>query len=192
MLANAKLPVTFWVEAVNTACYVQNRVLVTKLLNKTPYELFNGRAPAIWFLRPFGCHVMILNNLDHLGKFDAKGDEGTKEDVKQAEKGSPLRFIAFPNWFHEAQMITTNDAAKKRGEILIDLPQKEQEESSKLPSIATVETAVPTVSTHVPTDSENIFTIDPSEPPSTPTVESIVPTVSTPVPTVIKFRGGLR
>nr|GFB94208.1 putative ribonuclease H-like domain-containing protein [Tanacetum cinerariifolium] len=28
MLADAKLPVTFWAEAVNTACYVQNRVLV--------------------------------------------------------------------------------------------------------------------------------------------------------------------
>nr|GFA03269.1 uncharacterized mitochondrial protein AtMg00810-like [Tanacetum cinerariifolium] len=43
--------------------------------NKTPYELFNSRAPAIGFLRPFGCHAMILNTLDHLGKFDAKGDE---------------------------------------------------------------------------------------------------------------------
>nr|GEX76724.1 copia protein [Tanacetum cinerariifolium] len=28
------------------------------------------------FLRPFGCHVMILNTLDHLRKFDAKGDKG--------------------------------------------------------------------------------------------------------------------
>nr|GEZ39720.1 putative ribonuclease H-like domain-containing protein [Tanacetum cinerariifolium] len=28
MLADAKLPVTFWAEAINTACYVQNRVLV--------------------------------------------------------------------------------------------------------------------------------------------------------------------
>ncbi|GJY19822.1 retrovirus-related pol polyprotein from transposon TNT 1-94 [Tanacetum coccineum] len=64
-----KLLCTFWAEAVNTACYVQNRVLVTKPLNKTPYELFNGRAPTIGFLRPFGCHVMILNTLDHLGKF---------------------------------------------------------------------------------------------------------------------------
>ncbi|GJS17746.1 putative ribonuclease H-like domain-containing protein [Tanacetum coccineum] len=76
MLADAKLPVTFWAEAVNTACYVQNRVLVNKSQHKTPYELFNGRSPAIGFLRPFGCHVMILNTLDHLGKFDAKGDEG--------------------------------------------------------------------------------------------------------------------
>nr|GEV01301.1 hypothetical protein [Tanacetum cinerariifolium] len=50
-------------------------VLLTKPY-KTPYELFNERSPAIGFLRPFGCHVMILNTLDHLGKFDAKGDEG--------------------------------------------------------------------------------------------------------------------
>nr|GEZ82452.1 retrovirus-related Pol polyprotein from transposon TNT 1-94 [Tanacetum cinerariifolium] len=76
MLADAKLPVTFWAKAVNTACYVQNWVLVNKSLNKTPYELFNSRTPAIGFLKPFGCHVMILNTLDHLGKFDAKGDEG--------------------------------------------------------------------------------------------------------------------
>nr|GEU61130.1 hypothetical protein [Tanacetum cinerariifolium] len=46
MLADAKLPVTFWAEAVNTACYVQNRVLVNKSQNKTPYELFNGTKDA--------------------------------------------------------------------------------------------------------------------------------------------------
>nr|GEV87673.1 hypothetical protein [Tanacetum cinerariifolium] len=63
-------------EAVNTACYAQNRVLVNKSQNKTPYELFNSKIPAIGFLRPFGCYVMILNTLDHLGKFDAKGDGG--------------------------------------------------------------------------------------------------------------------
>nr|GEU93402.1 retrovirus-related Pol polyprotein from transposon TNT 1-94 [Tanacetum cinerariifolium] len=51
------------------------RVLVNKSHNKTPYELFNGRSPAIGFLRPFGCHVMILNTLDNLGKFVEKGDE---------------------------------------------------------------------------------------------------------------------
>nr|GEX90633.1 ribonuclease H-like domain-containing protein [Tanacetum cinerariifolium] len=76
MLADAKLPVTIWAEAVNTACYVQNRVLVNKSHNKTPYELFNGRSPAIGFIKPFGCHVMILNTLDNLGKFKEKGDEG--------------------------------------------------------------------------------------------------------------------
>ncbi|GKB38990.1 putative ribonuclease H-like domain-containing protein [Tanacetum coccineum] len=51
MLADSKLPTTFWAEAVNTACYVQNRALVVKPHNKTPYELFRG-------------------------KFDGKSDEG--------------------------------------------------------------------------------------------------------------------
>nr|GEV74338.1 hypothetical protein [Tanacetum cinerariifolium] len=61
---------------VNTACYVQNRVLVTKPHNKTPYELLLGRSPSIGFMRPFGCPVTILNTLDPLGKFDRKADEG--------------------------------------------------------------------------------------------------------------------
>ncbi|GJX56363.1 putative ribonuclease H-like domain-containing protein [Tanacetum coccineum] len=51
MLADLKLTKTFWVEAVNTACYVQNRVLVIKPHSKTPYELF-------------------------LAEFDGKADEG--------------------------------------------------------------------------------------------------------------------
>ncbi|GJU69036.1 putative ribonuclease H-like domain-containing protein [Tanacetum coccineum] len=76
MLADSKLPTTFWAKAVSTACYVQNRVLVVKPHNKTPYELFRGLKPALSFMRPFGCHVTILNTLDNLGKFDGKSDEG--------------------------------------------------------------------------------------------------------------------
>nr|GEX53019.1 retrovirus-related Pol polyprotein from transposon TNT 1-94 [Tanacetum cinerariifolium] len=63
-------------EVVNTTCYVQNRVLVTKPHNKTPYELLIGRLPNLEFMKPFGCPVTILNTLDHLGKFDGKADEG--------------------------------------------------------------------------------------------------------------------
>nr|GEW85202.1 retrovirus-related Pol polyprotein from transposon TNT 1-94 [Tanacetum cinerariifolium] len=63
-------------EAVNTACYVLNMVLVTKPQNKTPYELLTGKQPIISYLRPFGCHVTILNTIDQLGKFDGKSDSG--------------------------------------------------------------------------------------------------------------------
>nr|GEZ06578.1 hypothetical protein [Tanacetum cinerariifolium] len=66
----------FSAEAVNTACYVQNRVLVTKPYNKTLYELLHGRTPSISFMRPFGCPVTILNTLDPLGKFHRKVNEG--------------------------------------------------------------------------------------------------------------------
>ncbi|GJT37862.1 retrovirus-related pol polyprotein from transposon TNT 1-94 [Tanacetum coccineum] len=76
MLADLLLPTTFWAEAINTACYVQNRVLITKPQNKTPYEILIGRPPNLDFMRPFGCPVTILNTLDHLGKFEGKADEG--------------------------------------------------------------------------------------------------------------------
>nr|GEZ15303.1 hypothetical protein [Tanacetum cinerariifolium] len=76
MLADLLLTIPFWAEAVNTACYVQNRVLVTKPHNKTPYELLLGRTPSVGFMRPFGCPDIILNTLDPLGKFDRKADEG--------------------------------------------------------------------------------------------------------------------
>ncbi|GJT34217.1 putative ribonuclease H-like domain-containing protein [Tanacetum coccineum] len=76
MLADSLLPTTFWAEAVSTACYIFNRVRVTKPQNKTPYELLFGHKPIISYIRPFGCHVTILDTLSVLGKFDGKSDEG--------------------------------------------------------------------------------------------------------------------
>nr|GEZ80454.1 ribonuclease H-like domain-containing protein [Tanacetum cinerariifolium] len=76
MLADSKLSTTFWAKAINTTCYIQNRVLVIKPHNKTPCELFLGRKPTLSFMRPFWCLVKILNTLDRLGKFDEKSDDG--------------------------------------------------------------------------------------------------------------------
>ncbi|GKE93587.1 putative ribonuclease H-like domain-containing protein, partial [Tanacetum coccineum] len=82
MLADSELPTTFWAEAVSTTCYVQNSVLVVKPHNKTPYELFRGFKPALSFMKPFGCHVTILNTLGSLGKFDGKSDEENKPMIE--------------------------------------------------------------------------------------------------------------
>ncbi|GJS63997.1 retrovirus-related pol polyprotein from transposon TNT 1-94 [Tanacetum coccineum] len=51
---------------------------VAKRRNRTLIEAARtiGITPALSFMRPFGCHVSILNTLDHLGKFDGKSDEG--------------------------------------------------------------------------------------------------------------------
>ena len=40
MLNENNLPKYFWVEAVNTSCYVLNRVLLRPILKKTPYEIW--------------------------------------------------------------------------------------------------------------------------------------------------------
>nr|GEY30486.1 hypothetical protein [Tanacetum cinerariifolium] len=201
MLADAKLPVTFWAEAVNTACYAQNRVLVNKSQNKTTYELFNVRTPAIGFLKPFGCHVMILNTLDNLGKFEAKGDEdflenkviekgtglnwlfdidsltnsmnyvpvvgagthstnfsGTKDAASQEVKKdvSSLRYIALPNWVHDALLESTSSNAQ-------DICKVDAPKSSGNPN--------PTASTTNP----------PADQMETLTVETPIPTVNSPI-----------
>ncbi|GJX61300.1 retrovirus-related pol polyprotein from transposon TNT 1-94, partial [Tanacetum coccineum] len=79
MLNKVTPPDTYSVQALSggvTTCYVQNRVLVTKPHNKTPYELFLGRKSPFAFMKPFGCPITILNTIYHLGKFDGKVDEG--------------------------------------------------------------------------------------------------------------------
>nr|GEW18780.1 putative ribonuclease H-like domain-containing protein [Tanacetum cinerariifolium] len=91
MLADSKLPTTFWAEVVNTACYVQNRVLVIKPHNKTPYEVFLSRKHALSFMRPFGCPVTILNTLDYLGSEDEVADVAGKKSTKVPKKESEVQ-----------------------------------------------------------------------------------------------------
>ncbi|KAI3825339.1 hypothetical protein L1987_06821 [Smallanthus sonchifolius] len=76
MLADSKLPVTFWAEAVNTACHVLNRVLTVKRHNKTCYELLNNRKPNLEYLLPFGNPCTLLKVRDVPTKFSAKAIEG--------------------------------------------------------------------------------------------------------------------
>ena len=76
MLNEYGLPKYFWVEAVNTACYVSNRVLVRLSLDKTLYELWHGKIPNIGYFKNFGCKCFVLNNKEKIGKFDFKRDVG--------------------------------------------------------------------------------------------------------------------
>uniref|UniRef100_A0A151UEZ7 Retrovirus-related Pol polyprotein from transposon TNT 1-94 n=1 Tax=Cajanus cajan TaxID=3821 RepID=A0A151UEZ7_CAJCA len=77
MLNENDLPKYFWADAVNTACYVLNRIVIRSLLKKTPYDLYKDRKPNISHFKVFGCKCFILNNgRETLGKFDAKVDEG--------------------------------------------------------------------------------------------------------------------
>nr|GEX48900.1 putative ribonuclease H-like domain-containing protein [Tanacetum cinerariifolium] len=135
-------------------------VLVNKSQNKTPYELFNGRTPAIGFLKPFGCHVMILNTLDNLGKFEEKGDEGTKDAANQEVKKnvSSLRYIALPNWVHDA--LLESSSSKPQDDCSTDVPESSGNSNPTATSTnppadqletLTVETPIPTVSLPVPT-----------------------------------------
>ncbi|GJU79223.1 retrovirus-related pol polyprotein from transposon TNT 1-94 [Tanacetum coccineum] len=76
MLNGSVLSKHFWTDAVRIACYTQNRSIIVKIHDKTSYEIFRERIPDISYFHVFGCPVFIHNHKDHLGKFDAKADDG--------------------------------------------------------------------------------------------------------------------
>ncbi|KAI3715128.1 hypothetical protein L6452_22097 [Arctium lappa] len=76
MLAYSGLPLSYWAEAVSTACHTQNRSIMHRRFNKTPYELMNGIKPNIKYFKSFGCKCYVLNDRENLNKFSPKADEG--------------------------------------------------------------------------------------------------------------------
>ncbi|GJS99405.1 retrovirus-related pol polyprotein from transposon TNT 1-94 [Tanacetum coccineum] len=72
MLIFSKAPLFLWAEAINTACYTQNRSLIRLRYNKTPYELMQDKKPDLSFFHVFGSLCYPTNdNGKELGKFDA-------------------------------------------------------------------------------------------------------------------------
>ncbi|GJR19376.1 retrovirus-related pol polyprotein from transposon TNT 1-94 [Tanacetum coccineum] len=76
MLTFANLPLFLWAKAITTTCFTQNRSLIHKRFEKTPYELINKRKLNIKFFHVFGCRCYLLNDYDDVGKLKAKGDIG--------------------------------------------------------------------------------------------------------------------
>ncbi|WVZ51956.1 hypothetical protein U9M48_003053 [Paspalum notatum var. saurae] len=66
----------FWAEAVNTACYIANRIFLRAFLGMTSYELRFGRQPSIKHLRAFGCRCFVLKKAGHLDKFESRCLDG--------------------------------------------------------------------------------------------------------------------
>nr|GEU95978.1 retrovirus-related Pol polyprotein from transposon TNT 1-94 [Tanacetum cinerariifolium] len=62
--------------AIATACFTQNRSIIHRRFNKTPYELINGRKPDICFLYVFEALCYPKNDHEYIGKLGAKGDIG--------------------------------------------------------------------------------------------------------------------
>ncbi|KAJ9546558.1 hypothetical protein OSB04_019101 [Centaurea solstitialis] len=75
MLAQSQLPQYLWAEAMNTACYTQNRSIIHRRFGKTPYHVLFGRIPNIDYFKVFGCPCFVLNESENRGKFGPKSDE---------------------------------------------------------------------------------------------------------------------
>nr|GFB63526.1 retrovirus-related Pol polyprotein from transposon TNT 1-94 [Tanacetum cinerariifolium] len=76
MLIFSHASLLLWAEAIATACFTQNRSIIHRRFNKTPYELINGRKLDISFLHVFGALCYPKNDREDIGKLGAKGDIG--------------------------------------------------------------------------------------------------------------------
>nr|GFB39942.1 hypothetical protein [Tanacetum cinerariifolium] len=210
MLADAKLPVNFWAEAVNNACYVQNRVLVNKYQNKTPYELFNGKFKAKgdegYFIAYFIRYSMSSKAFRVFNKRTKRVEQNLHVDFlenKVIEKG------VGPNWLFDIDSLTksmnyvpvmvaginsnnfsgTKDATRQKVKKdvsslrYIDLPNWVHDALLESYSSKPQDD----FSTDVPKSSGNSNPTTSTNPPAdqleTLTVETPIPTVSLPVPT---------
>nr|GEX25317.1 integrase, catalytic region, zinc finger, CCHC-type, peptidase aspartic, catalytic [Tanacetum cinerariifolium] len=76
MLIFSHAPLFLWAEAIATMCFTQNRSIIHRRFNKTPYELINGRKPNVSFLHVFGAMCYLKNDREDIGKLGAKGYAG--------------------------------------------------------------------------------------------------------------------
>ncbi|GJT68744.1 retrovirus-related pol polyprotein from transposon TNT 1-94 [Tanacetum coccineum] len=104
MLNGSVLSKHFWTKAFRTACFIQNRSIIVKRHDKTPYEIFRERIPDINYFHVFGCPVFIHNHKDHLGKFDAKADDGyflgypfVSKLLEQYQANSDISYYVIPH-----------------------------------------------------------------------------------------------
>nr|GEX81217.1 hypothetical protein [Tanacetum cinerariifolium] len=203
MLADAKLPVTFWVEAVNTSYHLgkfdakgDEGYFVGYSLFSKAFRVFNKRTKKV----EENLHVDFLENKfikegagpNWLFDIDTQTNSmnyvpvvvagtsstnisGTKDVASQAIKKdvSSLRYIALPNWFHKAHMETSNDTI--RNSDAQDDSQKEQDYNADVPESSGISN---------PTATSKFPSADQVEPTVSLIVESKILTVSLPVPTV--------
>jgi hypothetical protein len=72
MLKAAGLGKSFWVEAVNTACYVINQSPSTAIELKTPMEIWAGKPADYSRLYIFESPVYVMYNTQEVSKLDSK------------------------------------------------------------------------------------------------------------------------
>nr|GEX23764.1 hypothetical protein [Tanacetum cinerariifolium] len=139
MLADAKLPVTFWAEAVNTAWKFEEKgdegYFIGYSMSSKAFRVFNKRTKRV----EENLHVDFLenkliekragpnwlfdidtltNSMNYVPVVSAGTtstnfsgtNEAARQDVKKDE--SSLRYIALPNWFHEAHLESSTSNAQ--------------------------------------------------------------------------------
>nr|GEU98830.1 retrovirus-related Pol polyprotein from transposon TNT 1-94 [Tanacetum cinerariifolium] len=83
-MSSIRTPQQNGAEAIATVCFTQNRSIIHRRFNKTPYELINGRKLDISFLHVFGALCYPNNDRKDIGKLGAK--DSMQEELLQYKR----------------------------------------------------------------------------------------------------------
>jgi hypothetical protein len=75
MLNEHMTPRRFWADAIITSCYISNRIFLRSILHLTLFELYFGRKPCVFHLRPFSCKCFVLKH-ENFDKFESHSSDG--------------------------------------------------------------------------------------------------------------------
>nr|GEW81328.1 hypothetical protein [Tanacetum cinerariifolium] len=136
------LPIPFWAEAVNTAWYVQLRVLVTKPHNNTPYELLHGRTPSTgrtWLfdidslIRTMNYQLVTAGNQSNpsIGFQEEFDEEKAGEEAKQ-------QYMLFPMW-----STGSSNPQNKEGDAVFDSKEHDAEKPESAVNLSPSSSALP-------------------------------------------------
>ncbi|KAL0642049.1 hypothetical protein Bca4012_102844 [Brassica carinata] len=87
MMFHANVPKRFWSDAVQTACYLINRVPTKILKNLSPFEVLNKSKPVIDHLRVFGCVCYVMVPGQQRNKLEAKSTKAMFIGYSITQKG---------------------------------------------------------------------------------------------------------
>nr|GFA63021.1 putative ribonuclease H-like domain-containing protein [Tanacetum cinerariifolium] len=151
MLTFANLPSFLWAEAIATACFTQNRSIIHKRFDKTPYELINKRKPNIKFFRVFRCRCYLLNDYEDV--VNLKIHESVNVNFDEILEMASKQFSLEPGLSNLNEMgkslnlsvSQVDEASKKDLEDLIQDFYDEYFDSSKIMKSSTTNVETPII-----------------------------------------------
>ncbi|GJR08808.1 putative ribonuclease H-like domain-containing protein [Tanacetum coccineum] len=121
MLIFSRTLLFLWAEAIATACYTQNRSIIYRCFNKTPYELIHGRTSDIFFLHVFGALYYLKNDREYIGKLGAKAMDFEQRSLKPRLQSMTFGQISLGlNLTYPSSTITTQQPTERELDLLLE------------------------------------------------------------------------
>ncbi|UYV85032.1 hypothetical protein LAZ67_X004343 [Cordylochernes scorpioides] len=123
---SCNLPTASWAELTNTAAYLRNRVTNRHNEEKTPFELWFGKRPALQHLRAIGCETFV-----HVPK-QRRNSKLQPRATKGILVGYSLQGRGWRIWIPEKRQVVESRNCVFKEEILYKQPKRERD---TLPSV---------------------------------------------------------